>query len=649
MANMVYFKIKGIVYDRNRNITRYLSNITTTGGAVITKNGNDFDIKLFISNSHIFNLIAQNGYKFDNVTSNIEYYPVGYSDNKQKGTITKISDTELKLDVTTAIHNYGSLTEDKMLELKFIPDIVTSESVSKPVLTLNKNLTNVTMSPDVTSIEIDGTSKVITLTANSGYQFSDVPKLTISGIDHNFSLSDNVYTLDVNTIGIQADVSGTITATATQIVVNPILTLNKNLTNVTMSPDVTSIEIDGTSKVITLTANSGYQFSDVPKLTISGIDHNFSLSDNVYTLDVNTIGIQADVSGTITATATATAKTKNVTNSLSNCSVIPSFSSMVEDTTYNLTLNANQGFKFVTTPTLKINNRNRTILDFTKVTDYQYTLSFTAESSYFDTDENAVLSGVAVEETPIVNKYGAIQVYNPSTSDMASLATKRFRENGTVGGVTYSDIDLGKYITQFKRVFFNVETSTKQNILLGVHDTQINTNTVYNDDVTIDCGTVLIQGSNNNELDAKIYKIKLVLPFYEVVELPSIYMNKTIHIVYQCNVITGYADILINEVVDNTDLLIVKYRCKVSQDLPYILDYDKLNGALSDMQLNTSPKIILQKNNTFIDKGYNTYKKDLISNEVGYFEVKDIISMSVNATQKEKDLIENILKSGVYL
>ena len=560
MANMVYFKIKGIVYDRNRNITRYLSNITTTGGAVITKNGNDFDIKLFISNSHIFNLIAQNGYKFDNVTSNIEYYPVGYSDNKQKGTITKISDTELKLDVTTAIHNYGSLTEDKMLELKFIPDIVTSESVSKPVLTLNKNLTNVTM-----------------------------------------------------------------------------------------SPDVTSIEIDGTSKVITLTANSGYQFSDVPKLTISGIDHNFSLSDNVYTLDVNTIGIQADVSGTITATATATAKTKNVTNSLSNCSVIPSFSSMVEDTTYNLTLNANQGFKFVTTPTLKINNRNRTILDFTKVTDYQYTLSFTAESSYFDTDENAVLSGVAVEETPIVNKYGAIQVYNPSTSDMASLATKRFRENGTVGGVTYSDIDLGKYITQFKRVFFNVETSTKQNILLGVHDTQINTNTVYNDDVTIDCGTVLIQGSNNNELDAKIYKIKLVLPFYEVVELPSIYMNKTIHIVYQCNVITGYADILINEVVDNTDLLIVKYRCKVSQDLPYILDYDKLNGALSDMQLNTSPKIILQKNNTFIDKGYNTYKKDLISNEVGYFEVKDIISMSVNATQKEKDLIENILKSGVYL
>ena len=322
---------------------------------------------------------------------------------------------------------------------------------------------------------------------------------------------------------------------------------------------------------------------------------------------------------------------------------------MVENETYTLTLNANQGYKFVSTPILEINNRDLLVLDFTKITDYQYTLTFTADSSYFDTNTNAILSGVAVEETPIVTKYGAIQVYKPTTSDMAELATKRFRANNTVDGITYSDIDLGSYITQFKRIFFDVATSSKSNILLGRHDTLINTDVVNNDDVTIDCGTVLIQGSNNNELDAKIYKIKLVLPFYEVVELPSIYMNKTIHIVYQCNVITGYADILINEVVDNTDLLITKYRCKVSQDLPYILSYDKLNGALSDMQLNTSPKIILQKNNTFIDKGFITYKKDLISNEVGYFEVKDIVTMSVNATQKEKDLIENLLKSGVYI
>ena len=646
--NTIYFKIGGLVYDRDGNITRYLSNVTNENGAVITKNGNDFDIKLFISNSHIFHFIAENGYKFDNVNGQVKYYASGYPNKTFNADITKISDTELKVNFQTYIHNLEMLKQEDMLELKFNPDIITSESVSSPVLTLNKNLTNVTMSPDVSTITIDGNSHVITLTADSGYQFDGVPKLTISGTDYNFTLSGSNYTLDVNTIGIQADVSGTITANAIVTPQYPVCTIVKNLTNVTMSPDVSSIEIDGTSKVITLTADSGYQFDGVPYFEWDRNPYYFEQSGSSYIYDLNDL-ISENASITIYATATAIAKTKNVTSQLTNCTITPPFNSMVENETYTLTLNANQGYKFVSTPILEVNNRDKLVLDFTKVTDYQYTLTFTADSTYFDSPDDAILSGVAVEETPIVTKYGAIQVYNPTTSDMAELATKRFRANNTVDGITYSDIDLGSYITQFKRVFFDVVSSSKSNILLGRHDTLINTDVVNNDDVTIDCGTVLIQGSNNNELDTKIYKIKLVLPFYEVVELPSIYMNKTIHIVYQCNVITGYADILINEVVDNTDLLITKYRCKISQDLPYILSYDKLNGALSDMQLNTSPKIILQKNNTFIDKGFTTYKNGLISNEVGYFEVKDIVTMSVNATQKEKDLIENLLKSGVYI
>lgn len=526
------------------------------------------------------------------------------------------------------------------------------------------------------SINTSTPPSVIVVTANNGYKFSDIYDNGLSSPMVNFNSRDGEFTTndpDFFSITLSTD-KKTLTFTPNseglyylsgclggEIIVNsnhpiliddtptnPILTLTKNLTNVNMTPDVSSIEIDGSSKVITLSANQGYQFDGVPYFEWNREQYYFEQSGSNYVYDLNTL-INENASITIYATAKATAKTKNVTNQLTNCSITPPFNIMVENETYTLTLNANQGYKFVSTPIIEINNRDAEVLYFTKVTDYQYTLTFTADSVYFDNNANVILSGVAVEETPIVTKYGAIQVYKPSTSDMAELATKRFRANNTVDGITYSDIDLGSYITQFKRIFFDVVSSSKSNILLGRHDTLINTDVVNNDDVTIDCGSVFIEGANGNELDTKIYKIKLVLPFYEVVELPSIYMNKTIHIVYQCNVITGYADILINEVVDNTDLLIVKYRCKISQDLPYILDYDKLNGGLSDMQLNTSPKIILQKNNTFIDKGYNTYKKDLISNEVGYFEVKDIVSMSVNATQKEKDLIENLLKSGVYL
>ena len=542
-----------------------------------------------------------------------------------------------------------------------------------------RNITNnysdkCTITPN--SINTSTPPTVIVVTANNGYKFSDLYDNGLSSPMVNFNSRDGDFTTNDSylfSITLSAD-KKTLTftpnsdgldylsgCTGGEIIVNsnhpiliddtptnPIVTINKHLTNVSMSPDVSSIEIDGTSKVITLSVNQGYEFSGAPYFELNRDMYNFEKSGDDYIVDLNDY-ITEDSTVDIYATGVSIAKTKNVTNQLTNCTITPPFNSMVENETYTLTLNANQGYKFVTTPILEINNRDLLVLDFTKITDYQYTLTFTADSSYFDNNENAVLSGVAVEETVIVTKYGAIQVYKPSTSEMAELAKKRFRANNTVDGITYSDIDLGSYITQFKRVFFDVVSSSKSNILLGRHDTQINTDVVNNDDVTIDCGSVLIQGANSNELDTKIYKIKLVLPFYEVVELPSIYMNKTIHIVYQCNVITGYADILINEVVDDTDLLIVKYRCKVSQDLPYILSYDKLNGSLSDMQLNTSPKIILQKNNTFIDKGFTTYKKDLISNEVGYFEIKDIVSMSVNATQKEKDLIENLLKSGVYI
>ena len=621
-------------------------NNDTSGKCTVTPD----EYTSFTPNSTIITINASNGYHFTKENSPYLEWVGNDNSTRNSNMVASWFNKTLSADgKTITLIPTVKLSVKKNLFCKQDTNYpIEPDTPSYPTLTITKNLTNVTMSPDVSSITIDGTSQIITLTSNQGYEFSGIPKLTISGTDYNFSLSNGVYTLDVNTIGIQADVSGTITATATQIIVNPTVTITKHLTNVTMSPDVSSITLDGTSKVITLNVNQGYEFSGTPYFEWNREPYYFEQSGNSYIYDLNTL-IDENASITIYATGVAIAKTKNVTNQLTNCTITPEFNSMVEGDSYNLTLNANQGFKFVTTPTLSINNRDGVILDFNKVTDYQYTLSFTAESSYFDSLTNAILLGVAVEETPIVTKYGAIQVYKPSTSDMAELATKRFRANNTVDGVTFADIDLGSYITQFKRIFFDVTTSSKSNILLGRHDTLINTDVVNNDDVTIDCGSVFLEGANGNELDTKIYNIKLVLPFYEVVELPSIYMNKTIHIVYQCNVITGYADILINEVVDNTDLLIVKYRCKVSQDLPYILDYDKLNGALSDMQLNSSPKIILQKNNTFIDKGYTTYKKGLISNEVGYFEIKDIVSMSVNATQKEKDLIENLLKSGAYI
>src|SRR5574344_1776467 len=250
-----------------------------------------------VINGNTFIIEAKKGYKFNEpftqndetrTSPRLRFYNANgdniYSTNAEYFSFTQTVDNK---KITIVCHTelpIGTITRYVCRE-----NVYKIETDSLPVLTLTKNLSNVTISPDVSSIELDGTSKVITLTANSGYEFSGVPKLTISNTDYNFSLSNGVYTLDVNTIGISSDVSGTITATATQIVIKPIVTITKILSNVTMTPDVSSIELDGTSKVITLTANSGYEFSGKPYFELNRYPYYFEQLGSDYIYDLNSL------------------------------------------------------------------------------------------------------------------------------------------------------------------------------------------------------------------------------------------------------------------------------------------------------------------------------------------------------------------------
>lgn len=561
MADTVYFKILGKDYDRNGNVILNIKDVISyNDSAEITKNGTYFEITLDISDNHKFRLIAENGYKFDNVTGDIQYYPSGYSSNKSDGSITKISNTELLLDVTTVIHNYDVLTQESIRALKFIPAIITSvdDTPSYPVLTLSKNLVDCTISPSVESVEIDGTPKVFTITPDTQKAFKIAPKITINSVDHDFNLVNDVYTLDFNTLGIDTDISGTINATALKY-----KDVTINAENMTFTPAPTKMFV-GDDLAITATANDGYTFR-------------------------------------------------------------------IE-------------------PYIHFHDRNGHQVFFTKVTDYQYTLSLTVkESNMYIPSENIELSGVAIGETPILRKYGTIQVYNPSSSNMNNLSKARFQQNGTVDGVTYTDVDLGQYITQFKRIFVDVDTNNNADIYLGRHNTEVKAPVVNDDIVTVDCGNVTLTGENQNELDTKIYKIFLVLTCYGITPLDSVYMNKTINIKYQCNIITGYADIIISQVIENILLPIQKLRCKISQDLPYIINVEQLKNSVDDDVYNEPPKIILQKQNIFDGNGFDTYKQNTINNETGYFMIDRFVNHQINATENELNEIESLLKSGVIM
>ena len=521
------------------------------------------------------------------------------------------------------------------------------DTPANPILTLNKNISGCTLSPDVSSVEIDGTSQILTVTPNSGYTFNDTPYLIYNDTEYNFIQSELNYIFDLNTLNITADNTADIYATATAVSVNPILTLNKNISGCTLSPDVSSVEIDGTSQIFTITADSNKDFKITPKITVNNTDTDFTLDDGIYTLDVNNLNITTNVNGIITATALSY---KDVDIIATNCVISPNITRVYANDKLTLTATANSGYIFTLAPQINFNNRDDRRVNFTKITDYQYTVSITVTNDDLSAPQNHItITATAIAETPIIRKYGTIQVYKPTLSNMSDLATKRFTENGTIDGVTYNDIDLGQYITQFKRIFINVDSDSTGDIYLGRHNTEINAPIVNDDTITIDCGNVTLTGEYKNELDTKIYKIFIVLTCYGIIQLDSIYMNKTINVKYRCNIITGYADIIISYVADNTLIPIQQLRCKISQDLPYIINVEQLKNNIDDDVYNETPKIILQKQNIFNGNGYNTFKQDTIGNETGYFMIDRFVDHQINAPTNELDEIESLLKTGVIL
>lgn len=568
--------------------------------------------------------------------------------NSSVGIVTNktISDDKKTITLTVDLSTISGTVSSVECRMNANYPILIDDTPQYPILTLYKNLTGCEILPDDSQIEITGNTQVLTLSLNQNYQWNTTPTITIDNVDYNFTLNNNVYTFDLSTVAITQDTNATIIAIAEQtpIATNPILTINKNMTNCVLTPDVNSIEIDGQSHILTLTPNSNSDFRITPKITIDNVDYDFTLINDVYSIDISLLGINQDSTGTINASADIY---KNVTLTTSNCVLSNTPNKIYIGDTIQLTVNANNGYIFQTTPRIDFHNRSSYYEDFVKVTNYQYTLNITV-NNLDNFNSNITIECIAAAETIIIRKYGTIQVYKPTSNDMKTLSQVRFIANGSSGGVTYDDIDLGKYITQFKRVFVDVNTSNTSNIFLGRHNTNITTDIVDDDIVNIDLGNVLLNGYFHNELDTKIYKINLILTCYGIYELDSKYMNKTINISYKCNIITGYADIIISEIVDNIKLPIDKLRCKISQDLPYIINVEQLKNNIEDDVFNEVPKIILQKQN-ILESVFDTLKEDFIYNENGYFTVDRIISHSINAPLNELNEIESLLKLGVTI
>lgn len=331
----------------------------------------------------------------------------------------------------------------------------------------------------------------------------------------------------------------------------------------------------------------------------------------------------------------------NISNCTTNLNETTNYSG-----TINITCDANSGYYFTSAPQFIYQNSygvrvtKKLVTDETENPQHYYLNNFSVPTG--DIESTFTANTIPLPKT---DRLCLITIYNPTDAQLSDFGKIRYYNSGT--GET---IDLGNYITDVLKLFVNVPTDRTSNILIAGYNTAIQSNVVLDDYVITDCGSVDITPIYNNVLDYTNIKLEMYLPFYGFTTLDNDkVMNKTINLKYATSVLTG--DSLIT--ISDNETMLYTYDCKLSFKVPY-----RINDTVEN---NTAINInshylggFLPYINMIYNTAYNSNiggaddRNSIIKNESGYIVCSDVFN-TIKATDEEKTLIDNELKSGIIV
>ena len=520
------------------------------------------------------------------------------------------------------------------------------------IIPVSSTLNNCSLSPVVSSIPKDTTS-AFTITADNGFKFTSSPSVYtmaggVSSAVQVIKVSDYEYTFSVTPA--ETDESLNIYADA----VSETVSFIKTLSNCSVSPAGNTLTI-GVPVTVTITANSGYIFDAGNKPVLYWLDseqtrHEISLtkvSDYEYTATFTPDETDYYLDASAIAEPTSVPLEKNLTN----CSLSPNVNSFIDGQTYNIVLTAEHGYIFDVEPSFRYKNSEGSLITIplTKVSDYLYKY----DDLVIDVNDakKFFITAYANIESVTSNKYGVLQIHKIDADTLKAFNDLRYYD----GSGSLSQIDLSQYISALKVIFADVTSTANDNILVSNINTGISAPKIDDDYVTLDLGNVLLAGLYNNALDKKYSEILLNLPFVDVYQLDSVYMNETINIKYRINLISGDGAIFISIVRDSETFLIDVINVNMSFDLPYVYpiesDIKQLNTKIQAVNFNVTPTVTIKErlkadtNNNV----YQCYKIDTPANENGYFKIERLDADTIPASASIRNKIENLLKAGVYI
>ena len=610
-------------------------------------------------------LTAKSGYYFGNAPT-LDFSDgmggyLNYTFTTEQGTSPTVYTLALTADQTREMGDYGT-------------GYIRGGNVQQATtFSVTNNIAHTSTTPADLSSFMTGTEVTITITANDGYYFTKAPYLNSSdGMgamnNYNFSTSETSFpktyslTLTSQQTAELNDFTNTIRGAVSQLKTFSII---NDVANTTPDIALTGL-ICGSEVTINLSANDGYYFSVAPKLECNDgmgsiLNFNFTTtqetSPTLYTLTLSANDTQYlnDYTNKIKgATAEApTVETYTIKISLTHATAnIDSVTEYVKGEPLEIVVTAEEGYYFSVAPVFKYSLNGELVSDaltgdgtekptvFTK----SYTGVETANFSNTATVGGLYGEAIIIPTVDIQSMYGIIKAYAPTAEQLQAIGEVRY-----VALPTGEVLDLGQYITSLRKLFIDLPVTTEvEPVKLGGKATGVSCLTLATDKITINCGSVAIAETYNNVVDYTNTTVDLYLPFIGFRPLTtSKIMGRTLNIKYVVNVLTGdgvccvYAD----------EMLIETFNCNLSFEVPYKLNNEFYSSTLnidSSYLYGFTPFVLIRTTQSITKPKYADSKEGLLNSFSG-FVVCTRVDNTLSISDKEKDEIDRLLTSGVYI
>ena len=398
-------------------------------------------------------------------------------------------------------------------------------------------------------------------------------------------------------------------------------------------------------------ANSGYKFNKAHTYTINWETEHLHLLEDDTVLKLNIEDVTADIyledeykgvpiGGVEPEPEPEPEYMVTITGTLINCTC--NFNSGdVVDKAIEITANDGYTFKGLFTYTINYGTEHFSIYNNGKT--LRIPLTDVTANVYLDDEYKA---------TEQVNKIsGMANLYMVSDDELVQLSKNR------IVIIDNTNVDYGSYITNLYILPFKLPDNligTRDSIILGNHDTNVETTLINDYMFTFNGGTIQVPNKYSNIYDYVNTECILHLPFLDNVYLPTEYViNQSISVSFIIELYSGTITMNVTSTFNNE--IIATRKGIIGISIPFI---QKTTGTISNIMSDVYSNLI---DRCFIEVKRNipyTRNTDLfgstviefgtISDYEGFIQCEDV-QLITDATNQEQTEIINLLNKGVYI